>query len=139
MQSLSQDGRLDLYAHVAEGFFAGADFLAGAAGLPVPVVSALAGLTALVVDRARREWAQVLDTPLGVPAPLEAELLYLLARRLPLFCGDPVFKGQLDGWRPFQADLLDGALYLDWFLTPAVRVEAEAYLKELTARPLCGG
>lgn len=71
--------------------------------------------------------------------PADVEVLFLLARRLPLFCGEADFKAHLAGYAELQTDLLRAALHLGWFRTARARVEAEAYLKELAQRPLCGG
>ena len=71
--------------------------------------------------------------------PVDVEVLFLLARRLPLFCGDPDFKARLAGYAELQTDLLRAALHLGWFRTDNARLEAQAYVKELGERPLCGG
>lgn len=76
---------------------------------------------------------------LAVSQPLDGETFFLLARRLPLFCDDPAFSANKAGWRELQGDLLRAALSLGWFRAAGTRVEAERYLKELEARPLCGG
>lgn len=71
--------------------------------------------------------------------PLDVEVLFVLARRLPLFCADPDFTARRAGYAELQTDLLRAALALDWFRSPRARTEAAAYLKELADRPLCGG
>lgn len=71
--------------------------------------------------------------------PLDVEVLFLLARRLPLFCGEPAFTARRAGYAELQTDLLRAALALDWFRSARARTEAAAYLKELADRPLCGG
>lgn len=71
--------------------------------------------------------------------PLDVEILLLLARRLPLFCGDADFKAHLAGYAELQTDLLRAALSLGWFRSDRARLEAEAYTKELADHPLCGG
>lgn len=75
----------------------------------------------------------------ALAGPLDVDVLFVLARRLPLFCGDPGFASARAGWAEFQKDLLKAALFLGWFRVDRTRAEAEAYLAELEARPLCGG
>lgn len=79
MGGLSLEGRLALYGHVAEGFFGGADALAGATGVAAPVIAALAGLVRLSLDAARSDFEAALAAPLhfggpplSVPSPAEA-------------------------------------------------------------------
>jgi hypothetical protein len=75
----------------------------------------------------------------ALDGPLDVDVLFVLARRLPLFCDDPAFVAAKPGWREFQKDLLKAALFLGWFRVDRTRTEAEAYLRELETRPLCGG
>lgn len=71
-------------------------------------------------------------------APLDVELLFVLSRRLPLFCADEAFLAHVKGYSQFQKDLLKAALALDWFRSDRARTEAAAYAKELEGLPLCG-
>lgn len=63
---MDRGGRLALYGHVAEGFFASADWLAGATGIPGVALKVAAGLTRLVIDQAQARWEAILDQPIGV-------------------------------------------------------------------------
>ncbi len=75
----------------------------------------------------------------ALAGPLDVDVLFVLSRRLPLFCGDPAFAAARQGWAEFQKDLLKAALFLGWFRVDRTRAEAKAYLDELAHRPLCGG
>lgn len=70
-------------------------------------------------------------------APLEPELLVLLARRLAFFCDDAAFTARLAGYREFQVDLLRAARALGWYRTSSARAEALAFEAEIARRPLC--
>ncbi len=63
---MNRAARMEMFGRAADGFFAGADWLAAGAPVPAFALKVAAGLARLVLTQAGARWRAALDAPIGV-------------------------------------------------------------------------